>query len=209
MEVGHCRTCHRAMGFIAVSSRLSISPLGSSLPPARHASSTSHWQARVRLWLSVGLIGVTLAGCSSVGGFAGAAAGIATGAVTTNPIAGVVVGVTVQAATDAAISAVFRGMQHDEQLVIAQHAGKMEVGQKRAWLIKHRFPFGEQHGDLIVTRQIDNALAQCKEVAVAVISGTKAAPTTQWFITQVCQQSDGQWDWAAAEPATGRWGNLQ
>ncbi len=158
---------------------------------------------------AAGLIGVTLAGCSSVGGFAGAAAGIATGAVTTNPIVGVAVGVGVQAATDALISAVFRGMQHEEQLVIAQHAGKMDVGQKRAWFIKHRFPFGEQHGELIVVRNITNALAQCKEVGVSVISGTKAAPTTQWFITQVCQQTDGQWDWAAAEPAIGRWGNLQ
>jgi len=29
------------------------------------------------------------------------------------------------------------------------------------------------------------------------------------FITQTCKQSDGQWRWAAAEPAVARWGNLQ
>jgi hypothetical protein len=149
-----------------------------------------------------------LAGCSSIGGFAGAAAGIATGAATTNPAVGIAVGVGVQAATDAVVQKVFRDMQHDEQALIAASAGAMRPGERRAWSIHHTFSFGDENGELMVLRDIPNALAPCREVALSVITGKKEAPKSQWFVTQICRSGE-EWAWAGAEPAVERWGTLQ
>ena len=43
------------------------------------------------------------------------------------------------------------------------------------------------------------------------VTGTAIAgkETRQCFVTQTCRQSDGQWRWAAADPAVARWGTLQ
>ena len=150
-----------------------------------------------------------LGGCSSIGGFAGAVAGAASGTFTTNPAVGVGVGIAVQAATDTAFQRVFREMQANEQNRIAGIAGTMSVGEQQTWNIHHTIPFTDEHGELRVVGTIDNALATCKEVMFSVAGGSKKAPSQQWFITQTCRQSDGQWRWAAAEPAVARWGALQ
>jgi hypothetical protein len=162
----------------------------------------------LRAVAAVGLIAGLLSGCSSIGGFAGAAAGIATGAATTNPAIGVGVGVAVQAATDSAVQRVYRNMQDGEQTMIAQAAGTMAPGETRAWAIHHSISFFDEHGDVRMLKQTDNALTSCREIAFSVISGKDDSPTSQWFVTQVCRSSDQQWHWAAAEPATGRWGSL-
>lgn len=160
------------------------------------------------LFASVVLAGL-LGGCSSIGGFAGAVAAAVTGTVTSNPAIGLGVGVAVQAATDTVFRQVFRDMQAAEQNRIAAIAGAMNVGEQRTWDIHHRIPFSDERGDLRVVGVIDNALATCKEVLFSVAEGAKDAPNRQWFVTQTCRQSDGQWRWAAAEPAVGRWGSLQ
>jgi hypothetical protein len=157
---------------------------------------------------AVCLVAGLLAGCSSIGGFTGAAAGIATGAVTTNPAIGVGVGVAVQAATDAAVQRIYRDMQDSEQTLIAKAAGTMALGETRAWTIHYSISFFDEHGQVRVLKQTDNALTSCREVAFSVISGKAESPTSQWFLTQVCRNSDEQWLWAAAEPAVGRWGAL-
>lgn len=148
-------------------------------------------------------------GCGSIGGFAGAIAGAASGTVTSNPAVGVGVGIAVQAATDSAFRRIFRDMQTDEQDRIAAIAGAMSVGQQRTWAIHYMIPFNDERGELRVVGVIDNALATCKEVLFSVAGGKERAPTRQWFVTQTCRQSDGQWRWAAAEPAVARWGTLQ
>jgi hypothetical protein len=150
-----------------------------------------------------------LAGCSSVGGFTGAVAGAATGTFSSNPAVGVAVGVSVKAATDAAMNRVFRGMQADEQDRIAEIAGNLQVGDRQAWRVHHLFSYGDEAGEVQVLGSIDNALATCKEVLFSVAGGKPDAPTRQWFVTQACRHSDGHWRWAAAEPATRRWGTLQ
>jgi hypothetical protein len=150
-----------------------------------------------------------LGGCSSIGGFTGAVVAIATGTFTTNPAIGVGAGIAVQSATDAAFRKVFRDMQADEQNRIAAMAGAMAIGEQRSWDIHHTMPFTDERGELRIVGVIDNALATCKEVMFSVIEGKKDAPTRQWFVTQTCRQSDGEWRWAAAEPAVKRWGALQ
>ena len=152
---------------------------------------------------------VFLGGCSSVGGFTGAIAAAASGTATSNPAIGVAVGIAVKAATDAAFQKIFRDLQSDEQDRIAAIAGAMRVGDRQTWDIHHRIPFTDERGELRIVGTIDNALATCKEVLFSVAGGASEAPTRQWFVTQTCQQSDGQWRWAAAEPAVPRWGALQ
>ena len=162
--------------------------------------------------LAVGVacaLSVSLIGCGSIGAITGAVAGVTAGSASTNPAVGIGVGIAVQAATDAAIQTLFRNMQGAEQDRIAALAGSMLLGETRAWDIHHAMPFSDERGELQVVGVIDNALASCKEVMFSVIDARPEAPVRQRFITQMCRQSDGEWKWAAAEPAVARWGNLQ
>jgi len=155
------------------------------------------------------LLASSVAGCGSVGGWTGAIAGIATGTFSSNPAVGLAVGVTVKAATDAEMKRLFRGMQSEEQDRIAETAGALEVGDRQQWQVHHPFHYADHGGEVQVLATIDNALAVCKEVLFSVVGGDSDSPTREWFVTQICQQSDGRWRWAAAEPAIGRWGALQ
>ncbi len=166
------------------------------------------WTSRCRLAAAT-LVATALVGCSSVGGFTGAVAGVATGTFTTNPAVGVAVGVTVKAATDAEMNRVFRDMQTEEQIQIAELAGGLETGDRRPWRVHHLFSYGDERGDVQVLSTIDNALASCKEVLFSVARTENGVVNYSWFVTQTCKQSDGRWRWAAAEPATQRWGTLQ
>ena len=155
------------------------------------------------------LLAIGLAGCDSIGGFTGAVAGVATGTFSSNPAVGVAVGVAVKAATDAEMHRVFRDMQSDEQDRLAEIAGNMNVGERRSWKVHHLFSYGDEAGEVQVLGRIDNALASCREVLFSVMTKQRDTPTREWFVTQTCQQSDGHWRWAAAEPAVDRWGTLQ
>ena len=166
------------------------------------------WLRPVLMLASMSAAAVMMSGCQSIGGFTGAAAGIMTGAATGNPAIGIGVGVAVRSATDAGGAKVVRAMQRAEQDPLAQAAGQMEVGESRLWSVHHRLSYNDARGEVTVLRNIDNALAPCKEVAVSVEGGKKDAITWQWFTTQVCQHSSGAWQWAAAEPAVERWGVL-
>ncbi len=162
-----------------------------------------------RARLAAALLAIGLAGCDSIGGFTGAVAGIATGTFSSNPAVGVAVGVSVKAATDAEMHRVFRNMQSDEQERIAEIAGNLALGERRSWNVHHLFSFGDESGEVQVLGRIDNALASCREVLFSVMTKERDAPVRKWFVTQTCQQSDGRWQWAAAEPAVQRWGTLQ
>lgn len=186
MEVGFGRAGDGALGFAAMTGR---APAGAAFACVALAA--------------------CLAGCSAIGGIAGAVAGVATGTFSSNPAVGIGVGIAVQAATDTAIQNIFRNMQRSEQDRIASLAGDMAIGDVQPWDIHHRIPFNDERGQLQVVGVIDNAIASCKEVMFSVVEGKKDAPVQHWFITQTCRQSDGQWRWAAAEPAVARWGSLQ
>jgi hypothetical protein len=151
---------------------------------------------------------VALSGCNSIGGFAGAAAGVASGAVTSNPAVGYAIGIGVQAATDAATKYVFRNWQKAEQDEIAAVVGNLEVGQSRRWAIVHPISYGNEQGEVRVTRLIDTPLALCKEVMLSVDTGEGAQLKRAWYTASACR-SDDVWKWAVAEPAVERWGSLQ
>ena len=149
-----------------------------------------------------------LVGCSATPRLAGVASGAIAGGATANVAIGVAVGVATDAAARAGIQYVGRSRQHTEQAAIAAAAGDLQVGQRAPWHVEHLVPVGNEHGELEVVRLIDNPLAPCKEVAFSVDTGAGAALRRSWYTTTLCLQG-GAWTWAAAEPATERWGYLQ
>jgi hypothetical protein len=152
-----------------------------------------------------------LAGCSTVGGLAGTVAGITTGSFTSNPAIGIAVSVSVKALTDAQVKKLLRSLQQDEQDEIAALAGAMALGEIRQWQVRHVIPYGNNQGDMQVTRVIDTPLASCREVMFTVVERKAVAPSGDvpraWFAANVCRQDSG-WKWAIAEPAVERWGSL-
>jgi hypothetical protein len=151
---------------------------------------------------------VTLSGCRSIGGFAGAAAGIASGAATSNPAVGYAIGIGVQTATDATMKYVLRNWQRAEQDEIAAVIGGLEVGRSRRWAIVHKIPYGNEHGEVSVTRLIETPLALCKEVILSVDISEDIELKRAWYTGTACRSND-VWKWAVAEPAVERWGSLQ
>jgi hypothetical protein len=149
------------------------------------------------------LLLLPLAGCGSAAELTGAVAGIATGAAFANPAVGYGVGVGTQAATAAGINWVMRSRQRAEQDAVAEVIGDLAPGELRSWRIEHDIPIGNQKGEVRLVREMDTALARCREALFSVEDGEER----QWFLTTACRQGE-RWRWAAAEPATARWGSL-
>jgi hypothetical protein len=149
-----------------------------------------------------------LAGCKSIGAISGAAVGIATGAGTTNPLVGYVAAVSTQAAVDELVDYISRKRQQGEQDQIVVAVGQLAVGDTVAWRIEHDIPIGNEHGDVTVVADIDNALTRCKQVVFTVIDGETAGSPRGTYVTTACAQGD-IWKWAQAEPSALRWGFLQ
>lgn len=95
--MGDGGTCHRAMGFAAMSGAWRLLAAGACL----------------------------CTGCSSVGPLTGAAAGVATGTVTANPAVAYGVAVSVNAATDASIKYATRQWAASEQDALATAVGRL------------------------------------------------------------------------------------
>lgn len=151
---------------------------------------------------------IGLSGCqsSSIGGATGAVVGTLSGAATANPVAGYAIGVTVQAAVDATVKYVLREWKNDQQNVMANAAGELPIGQVRQWQIQHSLPVGNERGGIQVVRDIDTPLTRCREVLFTIEQ--EDAPASA-YTSMICRQLDGQWKWAAAEPAVARWNGLQ
>ncbi len=154
------------------------------------------------------LVLIALAGCRFTGDLVAAAAGGASGAATANPVVGLAVGVAVNSSIDATFAYVGRKMQQSEQDALAGEVGTMHVGERRPWHINHFIPIHNEHGEVVVTRDIVTPLATCKELAFSVQSGTGTDAKAAWYTTQACHDGT-QWKWALAEPATERWDALQ
>ena len=142
-----------------------------------------------------------LSACAAIPDLAALAAGGAAGGATANPVIGYAVGIGTRVGVDELRRYIIRVRQHGEQDAIATAAGTTPLNQPRAWEIRHTIPIGNEHGILVPIRTIATPLATCREILFSV-AGTGV------FTSAVCQGSDG-WQWAAAEPATGRWGYLQ
>jgi surface antigen len=151
-----------------------------------------------------GALALLCAGCQSIGAFAGATAGVVSSAATANPAVGIGIGIAVQAATDEAISRTMRGLHQDQQDAMAAIAGETPIGTMREWRVKHLLPLENGQGRVLVLRNLDTPLTQCREFAFSVM----ADGAEQWFIASACRQAQG-WKWASAEPGTARWGSLQ
>jgi len=157
-----------------------------------------------------------LAACSensavvtSAGPVAGAAAAIGLGAVTANPFVAYAVGVGTQAGVTALQKYFSREVHQGEQDNIALAVGQMQPGQEAAWKIRFDLPIGDAHGDVTVTRVIASPLTTCKEAAFTIITNKNPQAPRPVYITTACEQPNGGWKWAQAEPSVERWGALQ
>jgi hypothetical protein len=151
---------------------------------------------------------IALGGCHLVGDLAGAAAGGASAAASANPAVGIAVGVAVNSGIDAMTNHVVRTRQRAEQDAIAAEIATLDVGDGARWKIEHTIPFGNEHGEVRVTRMISTPLTLCKELVFSVESGSGETLKRRWYSTQVCR-SGQRWKWSLAEPAVERWGSLR
>ncbi len=162
----------------------------------------------VRAVLPLLTAGLLLSGCKAIPQITGALTGGAIGTATASPAVGFAVGVATDTAVQAGMRWFGRSRANGEQDAIAKVAGSLAVGQKHPWHIDHTIPFGNEHGELYVVRQIDTPLTECKKIVFSVDDGEGADLHRSWYATSVCHQAEG-WKWALAEPAVSRWGYLQ
>ncbi len=167
-------------------------------------------------WVMVLLLPGYLAACSensalvtSAGPASGAVVGIGLGGVTANPLIGYAAGIGTEAAVTALQKYLSRKLHQGQQDSIAAAVATMRLGQEAAWKISYDVPIGDAHGDVTVTRVITSPLTTCKEVAFTIITSKNPATPRPVYLTTACEQSDGTWKWAEAEPAVERWGFLQ
>lgn len=182
MEVGDGRTGHGAMGIAAMS--------------------------RAR-WFAAACAGL-MTGCSSVGPLTGAAAGVATGTVTGNPAVAYSVAVSVNAATDASIKYATRKWAASEQDALAMAVGRLSDSTPSLnWSLERMMGLTKAHGQVVLVRTFTTPLATCREAVLTVqeAQAPKNAPGAGYTI-YACQNGT-TWQWANAEPAVPRWGNLQ
>jgi hypothetical protein len=149
-------------------------------------------------------VSLALAGCDTAADVAGAVSGIAAGTATGNAALGYGIGLGVRAGASEALRYGARRWHTTEQDAIAAAIGATPPGASRPWEVRHSLPIGDRDGEVRVVREIHSPLATCREALFSVASGEGA----DWFATTACRDGTG-WRWAAAEPATPRWGNLQ
>ncbi len=155
-----------------------------------------------------------LAGCgnaadNSAGPVGGAAVGLGVAGVTADPFIAYAAGVGAQAAITALQKYLSRKLHQGEQDNIAAVVAKLAPGQEAPWKISYTIPVDGEHGDVTVLQLIHSPLTTCKQVAFTVIAGRKPDAGRGVYITSACEQGDGTWKWAEAEPAIARWGFLQ
>jgi hypothetical protein len=160
----------------------------------------------VKRWIGLLPVALLVTGCGTVADIAGLATGAVAGGATANPAVGYAVAVGTAAAADAAFKWVSRRRQGAEQDAIAAVAGGLPEGKTAPWAIRHDLPFGNEHGEVRVVRDIVTPLATCKEIVFSVIDEPPEPPAH--YGTTLCHQAE-TWKWALAEPAVPRWGYLQ
>ena len=158
--------------------------------------------------LLLALAAVPLAGCNSIGGIAGATTGTAAAVGSGNPAVGILIGVGTKAVADEALRRLSRRWSGAEQYALAHAIGGTGVGEAKPWEVRHVPAVGNKRGEVRVLRAVETPLADCKEALFSVVSGEGTEAARQWFLTSACRQGE-RWKWAAAEPATERWGSLQ
>jgi hypothetical protein len=160
------------------------------------------------------------AGCASrltEGASAGAGIGGASIAHSLNANGAVTAGVGIgtQAAAMAGVQYVEKRIHKTEQDAIAEVAGPLPVGQVVHWSVTHSVPVeDDEQGELTVSRIIVTSPPgapgglDCKEIVFSVDMVEQNLPYRAFYTASVCRDGTA-WRWAAAEPATERWGSLQ
>ncbi|MBP0491310.1 hypothetical protein [Roseomonas indoligenes] len=158
------------------------------------------------------LVLVPLSGCGLATDLTSAAAGVAAGTATANPALGFGIAVGTRAAVQAGLNWAVRVRARGEQDAVAEAIGRLAPGETLAWRSEHTIPFGDEEGEARLVREMVTPLATCREALFSIAEGEGAERTQEWFLTTACRQKGGdgeRWKWAAAEPATARWGSLQ
>ncbi|GGP17794.1 hypothetical protein [Silvimonas iriomotensis] len=164
---------------------------------------TARWYVKGAGLVLAGL----LQGCQMAGSLSGAAAALSMSAVTANPAAGVAIGLAVQAGVDEASRTVMKRLHKDQQAQIAAIVGASTVGQTQDWKVDHVLPIENGAGAVRVLALTESALVTCKTF---LFTDAPPGPQTVWYHGVACRNPNvNQWQWALAEPAVGRWGNLQ
>jgi hypothetical protein len=157
-----------------------------------------------------------LSGCNSLyseGATTGAGiAGAALAAkVTTNAAVATGIGLGAVAGAKAGVQYSQRVAHTFAQDQIARAAGPLEVGAVAPWSVTHTLPIeDDERGRVTVSRTISNGALDCKEIVFSVdTAANKDTPAqSNFYVASICRDG-GNWKWASAEPATGRWGALQ
>lgn len=158
--------------------------------------------------ICAGAVASLVAGCSSVGPLTGAAAGVATGTATANPAIAYGVAVSVNAATDASIKYATRKWAASEQDALATAVGRLnERTPSLNWSLERLMGITKARGTVVLVRTFATPLATCRE-AILTVQDADAPKIAPGYTIYACQNGD-TWQWANAEPAVPRWGNLQ
>jgi hypothetical protein len=118
------------------------------------------------------------------------------------PVVGLVAGVVAAFAVDEGVKYGERQIEQNVQNAVARTAGPLEVGKSADWRVVEDLPLTSRYGTVEVARRFGDKIA-CKDVVFTV------GDQKEFFTTTVCQDKEGIWRWASAEPNTHRWGALQ
>lgn len=175
------------------------------------------YRGRVARLMAVGTaLSVLCSGCGSLySEGAATGAGIAGAAlasqVTDNAAIATGIGLGAVAAAKAGVQYHQRVVHTHTQDSIATVAGPLDVGAVAPWSVTHSFPIEDDaKGRVTVSRQISTGELDCKEIVFSVDheASEDQPASSEFYVASVCR--DGEtWRWAAAEPATPRWGALQ
>ncbi|MBV8590479.1 MAG: hypothetical protein JO212_10550 [Acetobacteraceae bacterium] len=172
----------------------------------------------MRSSLALLLPALALAGCTSgltegtraVAGIAGSAVGRA---ITSDPAVTTGIGLGFLSGADAGVKYAERRVHGYEQERIAEAAGPLQPGAVGVWSVRHSIPMeANEHGLVVVSREFGAERFRCKEIVFSVewaeYEQQRWVPRRTFYTTNICLDG-ATWRWAAAEPATERWGALQ
>jgi hypothetical protein len=170
------------------------------------------------VWIvtAAAVLGACVSGCTSLyseGATTGAGiAGAAVAAkVTQNAAVATGIGLGAVAAAKAGVQYTERVVHTETQDAIATAAGPLRLGAVAPWRVSHSMPIeDDEQGRVTVSRAISQGKLDCKEIVFSVDTAAtgSAAASSAFYVASICR--DGKtWKWAAAEPATERWGSLQ
>lgn len=164
---------------------------------------------------------LALTGCGSflregTGVTAGMGGAALASTLTNNAAVATGIGVGVQAVAQAGLQMAQRNAHQAAQNHIAQIAGGLKVGEVARWKMTHKIPLeADEQGEVTVSRTIGKDAGNpngkgldCREIVFSVEMTDISEFPRAFYVATICR--NGQtWQWASAEPATGRWGALQ